>query len=179
MDAQHKPSTEFSIQSATDLKLSDNRISEVEKEKSVIQSHHATTKIPVLTEEIKQRYQFSQYLLDPNLHFLMVTRIMAFVFKFFNALLRCIRKKNTNQTSKTVNSIIVNHPPSIFPEELEAAEQYFYKKGSQEVIQYLPKKKYVKLATQSNDGLLMYTGRILPGNDVSIVGNFTDTMKDL
>ena len=99
---------------------------------------------------------------------------------FVKALLRCIRNKNTNQTSKTeVNSIIVNHPPSIFPEELKAAEQHFYKKRSQEVIQYLPKKKYEKLATQSNDGLLMYTGCILPGNDVSIVGNFTDTMRDL
>lgn len=62
--------------------------------------------------------------------------------------------------------------------EIKASEQYFYKAGTMEIVQFLPSKKFCSITTMK-DGLLHYTGRILPGEEITIVGNFTEAMKDL
>ena len=55
---------------------------------------------------------------------------------------------------------------------------YFFKKGTAEVIHFLPKSKYEKIS-KMKDEILMYTGRILPESEVTIIGNLTQVMKDL
>ncbi len=72
-----KPTSEFPVQSSDDLKLSEAQLSEVEKEQS-IDIHHFIAKNSTTMTEVHQRYEFSQYLIDPNRHrFSLVVRIMA------------------------------------------------------------------------------------------------------
>eukprot|EP00794_Sanderia_malayensis_P002418 gene2418-biopygen1304 len=63
-------------------------------------------------------------------------------------------------------------------EEIARAERYFYKRGTREVQHFLRKSKYEKISQLKND-VLMYTSRILPNKQVSVVGRITDTMKVL
>ena len=160
--------TNFPMESAQELRLSHNQISEVEKERNV-QIYHALQNQKTSIEPVRQRYQFSQYLIDPNRHrFSMVVRIMSYVIRFCSNLATRILKKNNPHRSSHV----------ISTDEINAAEKYFYGKGTAEVIRFLPKSKYEKISTEK-DGLLLYTGRILPESQVTIVGKFTNVMKDL
>ena len=63
-------------------------------------------------------------------------------------------------------------------EELKASETYFFKKGTREIYQFIPPKKFEKFTT-SKDDLLIYTRRILPEDQVTIVGRYTEAMKGL
>ena len=61
---------------------------------------------------------------------------------------------------------------------IDAAKSYFFLKATHEIKNFVQLKKYKKISTISN-GMLTYTGRILPTDNVSIVGNATQIMKDL
>ena len=60
----HKEPSEFQIQSAKDLKLTEQEESKVEKERSV-QIHH---KMKTISKPKRQRNEVSQYVIEPNLH---------------------------------------------------------------------------------------------------------------
>jgi len=159
------PNSEFPTKSSQDLRLSDVDATEVQKEKTVL-IHHSKHQLESM-EAVHKRYQFSTYLIDPNQHkFSTVVRIVAYVLRFCNNLFCCLRK-STKSTSMFLSNA-----------ELDQAEKYFFKKSSEELQHFVPKSKYEKI-TKEVDGILMYTGRILPNDEVSIVGRFTNTMKDL
>eukprot|EP00794_Sanderia_malayensis_P002157 gene2157-biopygen1930 len=63
-------------------------------------------------------------------------------------------------------------------DEISDAENYYFKKATEEVCHFMHPKKYEPITTLKN-GILMYNGRILPSNKVSIVGRYTDAMLDL
>ena len=63
-------------------------------------------------------------------------------------------------------------------QELEKATQYFFKKGTEKIKHFLKESQY-KNISKEKDGILFYTGRILPTQNVSIVGRMTEAMKDL
>ena len=128
--------TEFPIMSAENLRLNEVQVSEASKEFN-LQAHH-TDKLP---DEIMERYQFSNYIIDPNYrNFSCVTRILGYVIKFCNKLLK--RKNQLN--SQTLND-----------EDILAAETYFYRKASSEVVHFLQPKKYEPISTMKN-GILTY-----------------------
>ena len=158
----------FPIKSVTDLKLSDQQLNEINKEQN-IQYYHIKS-----LDETMERYKFSNYLLDPNRHkYSTIIRIMAIVFKYFHILL--------NRVRSGIRKLPINKEPStviVSGEEITAAQNYYFAKGSQEIMKFLPKSKYESI-TQSINGILMYTGRILKNDEVSIVGRYTNTMKDL
>lgn len=168
-DWMKQPKSTFPIQSVADIKLSNQQIAEINKEQNIVQSCHMES-----FDATSERYAFSKYLLDPNQHrYKIVIRIMAFVFKYFFILLRRARSATRNQPIIKRSSTIV-----ITDEEIKAAEDYYFAKGSEEIVQFLPKSKYENI-TKSNNKILMYTGRILVDDEVSIVGRFTKSMKDL
>ncbi|XP_066933763.1 uncharacterized protein [Clytia hemisphaerica] len=170
MDWMRLPSTEFPIKSAQDLKVTDSDIKEIDKERTILVHHASTTPDPI--QLAKQRYQFSKYLIDPNhRRFSITVRILAYVIRFCKSFISKWKQKKTLivQTSK---------PLILSNEEIIRAEKYFYQKGTMEVQHFLPKSKYDKIS-QVKDNILMYTGRILPTTQVSVVGRYTDTMKDL
>ena len=170
MDWMKLPSSEFPMKSAQDLRVTESDIKEIDKERTIL-VHHAS-KLPDLIQLAKQRYQFSKYLIDPNhRRFSVTVRILAYVIRFCKSFISKWKQKKTLivQTSK---SLILSN------EEIVRAEKYFYQKGTLEVQHFLPKSKYDKIS-QIKEDILMYTGRILPTTQVSVVGRYTETMKDL
>ena len=125
---------------------------------------------------MKKRYEFSLYLADPLKHsFTVIVRIMAYVNKFCKAF---INHHGRNAKTQPHPNMIKNGSVRLNNEDIATAEEYYFKKGTREVFHFVPKTKYEKTSTERDD-ILLYTGRILPSKDVSIVGMFTDVMKDL
>ena len=150
----------FPVKCAEDLKLSESDITEVQKE-SQFQIHHTEDNLA----EVKSRYEFSNYLIDPNYRsFNQVVRILAYVMRFC----RNARKQK----------VIRNLSPSLNNDEITAAENYYFKKASDEIRQFLHPKKFEPITIDKN-GILFYNGRILPDDRVTIVGRYTDLMLNL
>ena len=151
--------SDFPIMSAKELRLSQAEMAEIHKEMQY-QVHHIQIKLP---DEVQERYQFSNYLIDPNYRdFSSVIRILAFVYRFIN---------NTRMKQRVLSS----NPTK---EEISLAETYFFKKATNEIRHFLPPKKYEPISIAKGD-VLYFNGRILPSNQVTIVGRFTDAMLDL
>ena len=149
--------SDFPILSPLEIKLNEAEASEATKEINV---HFVKHMIP---NDVKDRYAFSDYLVDPNRHsFTRVIRIVAYIIRFCNFLL----SKRIPSSTQLTDS------------ELDAAIEYFFKKGTREIYHFIQPKKYEKFTTRKKD-LLVYTGRILPDDEVTIVGRFTSSMKDL
>ena len=55
---------------------------------------------------------------------------------------------------------------------------YLFRKATSEVKQFLKPAQYKNMSLET-DGVLTYTGRILPTDDITILGRATDVMKDL
>ena len=125
---------------------------------------------------------FSKYLIDPNrFRFSIVVRIMAYELKFFKASLKAARaslqKKSSIDQSKNPESKSTQFSFKDFKNlvplsdaEISDDEMYFFKKYASEIKHFLSPKKYEKI-TYENNGVLMYTGRILTTEDITIVGN--------
>ncbi|XP_066935302.1 uncharacterized protein [Clytia hemisphaerica] len=175
----HLPISDFPIKSAQDLRLSASDTNEVEKERMVpikyVSTHHTMNLV-------QQRYKFSQYLVDPNRHrFSTVIRIFAYVRRYSKTLFNRSKDKSSSKSSNQQLQNIkvdVSLVPMLTNTEIEEAEQYFFKKSSSELLKFLPKSKYERI-TKDVQGILTYTGRILPDQEVLIVGRFTGVMKDL
>ena len=147
--------TSFPMLSSEEVKLNETEALEAKKEVDV----HFVKQIP---DHLKDRYAFSGYLIDPNRHsFSKVVRILAYVIRFCNRLL-----KKGNQSTQLTEA------------ELKTSASYFYHMGTREIIQFVQPKKYEKFTSRKGD-LLIYTGRILPEDEVTIVGRYTSTMRDL
>ena len=164
--------SEFPVKTAQELKLSESEVLEFQKE-CHYQIHHVTTRIP---SDVQERYDFSKYLIDPNHRsFTSVVRIMAIVMTFCNIMKnRLLIKPSDTKQSKDNLSTSLNFTH----DEIKAAERYFFKKATDEVIQFCDPKKIERISTLK-EGILMYTGRILPDDNATIVGRFTDAMLDL
>ena len=116
-------------------------------------------------------YKFSSYLLDANKHrFITVVRIMAFVLKF----MKLVKTKAPQkfQSNNDVNSITLSD------EEILAVEEYFFRKATLEVKKFIKPTQYQKTSIE-RDGILHYSGRILPTDNIKITGEISTVMKDL
>ena len=181
---------EFPTLRPDQIRLSDADSAEIKKEMDVfIVEGKANNQ---MSPQVKDHYAFSSYLIDPNrFWFTTVVRIFAYVLRF----LRIIRAKrdlrksleSTNQVvnAHPINHVVTNHQvidfnsiPILTEEEIASSETYFYQIATKEVYQFVKPMKYEKLSKQIN-GILYYTGRILPADEVTIVGQFTTKMKDL
>ena len=63
-------------------------------------------------------------------------------------------------------------------EEIAAGRNYFFKKATAEVKEFAKESDYQKISTEK-EGILYYTGRILPEQNIESVVKMTDIMKDL
>ena len=93
-----KDSSIFPVQNASELNLSNAQVSEVQKE-STINVQQSLVLFTTVPEEVQERYEFSQYLIDPNLHsFRNVVRILAYVMRFCSRLQRRIKGEFLKQS---------------------------------------------------------------------------------
>ncbi|XP_066916884.1 uncharacterized protein [Clytia hemisphaerica] len=149
------------------LKHSEFPIFKPEEVKLKFNPGEVDSHVSKVNDVVKDYYAFSNYLIDPNRHsFTKVVRIIEYVIRFC----RNIQKRIKNQ-----NWV---YQANLSDEEIKDSEQYFFRIGTREVLQFIQPKKFDKI-TQEKNGILHYTGRILPSDEVSIIGKFTLTMKDL
>ena len=120
-----------------------------------------------MPDAVSERYKFSNYLVDPNSkRFNTIIRILAYVFKFINA---C--RKSSLSTNKLKSPILAD-------EDLLMSRQYFFQKATEEVKYFNNNSKF-KNISEGRDGILYYTGRILPTDHITAIGKATNIMKDL
>ena len=135
-------------------------------------------------DEVMERYQFSSYIIDPNKHcYQTVIRIIAYVFSFIRILVNRMRNKKKNDVEVKLKgdavSIAVNYVECLIDDEdIKNSEDYFFRKATAEVKHFLKPTQYDKISTMK-DEILLYTGRILPTDEVKIVTPMASAMHDL
>jgi len=97
---------------------------------------------------------------------------MAIVFKF-------IKRLRSSKPHPTQPSAI-KHPSAVFlsDEEINSSKTYFFRNTSEE-MKHFHKSTFYKNISTEQDCILIYTGRILPSENVTVVSKMTSVMKDL
>ena len=128
--------------------------------------------------KITARYEYSQYLIDPNKHsFTSAVRVMALVYRFIKNCRLAVNLKEHNHTrecSTAASDVLV----LLTDDELKEGKDYFFRKASDEIRHFVKPSEYEKISIEK-EGILYYTGRILPTQRVDSVVSLTDVMKDL
>ena len=215
-DWMREERSEFPVKSVDDLKLSDDELKDYQAElndlmdeewisqlsKSCSHLTYCYTALPEgAAEEIKKRYTFSDYIVDPNkFRFRKVVRIVGLLFLFISKLKNMKNKKlhttvvdsNLPKQFRFSNDQCLvtqgkyGHPfvcekgltVMLTEKYLLLALDYFFKKGTLEVKKFLPNKVYKNLSEEKN-GVLYYTGRILPSQAVDNTLQLADVCVDL
>lgn len=161
---------------------------------------------PILTknveEKISERYVLSDYLIDPlKFRFRKIVRILAIVILFASKLKLRVHKRNWDQPFtnwnlhdqfKFINDAVITtngsgDPPFACPKGLtiELSEyylrcslNYFFIKASLEVKNFMKQKSFRNLSTDKN-GVLLYTGRLLPSQRIDDKLHLADVCTDL
>ena len=131
--------------------------------------------------KIFSRYKFSKYIIDPNRRqFTEVVRSLACVMIYVSKLRSRARMKPESRPDLAKDSISIQECKSfIIPEDqINKAINYFFKKATTEVKHFVNVSQYKDLSIEK-DGVLYYTGRILPTDNITVIGKATKVMKDL
>ena len=183
-----RPACEFPAMSAREISLSQAELQEARKEtqnnhesssddpSKYAQSSHLSS---ILPDAVKDRYAFSSYIIDPNRHrFNSIIRILAIVIKFIRNLRFYASRPGKYRSSLRLQKFKSSSALFISEPLIKEAECYFFKKATQEVKQFVKPSKYIKISREK-DGVMFYTGRILPNDSISIIGKATKAMIDL
>ena len=110
---------------------------------------------------------------------------MSLVIKYGKLLRQCVEMRkdpecvlHPNRFPTDISSSVVKKHVFLNDNDLKEGENYYYRIATAEVKHFLKPTQYQKISTEAN-GILYYTGRILPDDKVSIVGQATEAMKDL
>ena len=169
--------------------------------------HYVYTNFSVLSdstaEKVKKRYEFSKYILDPNkFRFRKVIRIVAILFLFLSKMLKRLKEPRQlsqnhpgtalpNQFQFSNDQYLVTQGYSKAPflckkgltialteDSLKFALSYYFQKGTLEVKHFLPKDSYKNISKEI-DGILQYSGRILPSQKIDNELQLADVCTDL
>ena len=153
--------------------------------------------------KLVSRYQYCDYLLDPNkFRFRKVVRVLALIFKFLGNF-KIVKQRSpifVRDTEHFNLPDIFAHRESNFlvttggnskglqcheglvvelPEILiKNALAYYFKKCTREIKHFLPKQKYSNISKE-HDGVLYYSGRILPDHKFENCISLADVSFDL
>ena len=151
---------------------------------------------------VRERLQFSKYLIDPNrFRFLKVIRILALVIKFARKWLGIHRvRRRLLRFSPSTNDVGAEYPQipvvseiamlaaktdepvkpcfELSDSDIQYSLNYFFMKGTEELKSFVHPKHY-STDTIEKDGILYYTGRVM-NSDISLHGDdISDKMIDL
>ena len=131
-------------------------------------------------DKIKERYEFSQYIVDPNsCNFSVAVHIFAYVVRFVrNFKMKVLLFRGLCTEDECLWS--ATGTTALSETEINDAYDYFYKKATQEVLAFTKESEYRNISQMKKE-ILYYTGRILPEQQVTAGGGVTMTsvMKDL
>ena len=168
-------------------------------EVKAIETFSSLSKTSVI--EIQKRYDFSKYVLDPNkFRFRKIVRILGLVYLFISNLMKRKNKKLEGILSEKPlpdqfnifdDRYLVTQgaygPPLTCPkglviklseEFLMHALTYYFRKGTAEIKQFSNKNVYNNISKEKN-GILYFTGRILPSQAVDNDLKLADVCIDL
>ena len=200
-----KNESEFPLKTVDDLVLSNVEQSEADKEKIFVEDFSKcfpTKFLMLVPKEAGDRYGFSDYLLDPNkFRFSTVVRILALVFLFIKKV--NVRKKQFKflqcPADKPLDSQQYNKYYVAFPARYDAsskpakcgilclnsdlicaARNYYFRKATEEIKEFVNPAKF-RSKSESRDGILYYTGRILESQQIDAKKQvtFADACLDL
>ena len=136
-------------------------------------------------EEVGKRYKFANYLLDPNKYdFSKCVRVIALVIRFVRNFCDSWKKKPVerrpplNLTKEEFEKARRDYVPVLTDTELCNARNYYFRLATLEIQQFVKHELYSKLSKE-HEGILYYTGRVLPLQKVTSVCGMTAVMKDL
>ena len=162
------PSSDFPALSKDDITLTAQERQMARKEcKPEVKSFSTSSTSIIAPNEVAKRYKHSNYLIDPNSrNFSSIVRILVIVRQFIKRYLKItsLRSKQLDKLNQEVDT--------------KEVEKYLFRKATSEVKAFLPSTKFKKISKMKDD-ILYYTGRILPTDEATIVGNATKVMKDL
>ena len=184
------PEAEFPMFSLEQLKFCQKDVVECEKEKFVLGlcnmpvSESFYSHKVINDKEIRARYQWSRYLIDPNrFRFRKVVRILALVFTFIKRYFKNVQKVQNlkifnhdypGELRKIIESkgdkyilttaLMKSNCQSgqvieLSDQMLESAMYYFFRKSTEELKQFVNKKKYINFSREI-DGIVYFVGRI-------------------
>ena len=129
--------------------------------------------------EIAERYEYSQYLVDPNKHsFSRVVRLVALLKLFVKKCRTAVELKRKGLDIERCKTLPQPVDVTLNDEEIREAENYFFRKTTAELRHFAKPSEYEKISSEK-EGILYYTGRILPTQFVDGVVTLTDAMIDL
>ena len=202
----HKDASAFPVKTYDEVKLSCTELSDVRNEmvlhsekkrkltvfawpqEANFTSNYAASSVKgvSLPVGIKSRYEFSNYIIDPNkFRFQTVLRILALVKKFIDKCKLGLQRKQCSKNDlvlstqdKPLESTHTKTESIISESELQEASNYYFRKASLEVKKFNAKESYQTISSEK-DGILYYNGRILPSQEISAVVTLSDVMRDL
>ena len=155
-------SNEFPLKTYNEMKQECKNASDEANEYVKCHTSHITYKL----EEVAKRYEFSNYIIDPNKYsFEKVIRVLAMVYKFLD---------NCKNTCVKVQSAAV----TLNDYEIQKAMCYYFRKATQEVKQFQEKRSYEMISTEK-DEILYYSGRILGTQSITCTTEMSKVMTDL
>ena len=172
---------DFPVKTIEEVTLTNSEIQQMKKERhhELDESLFYSDKSSKLPDQVAEYYKFSGYVIDPNRHsWYKIVRILSIAILFFRKLRDRVKQKR--KISEVIKfDEIKNQMKIIIPDEVKReAEKYFYRKATLEVKKFLKPSQYQNLSKEV-DGILHYTGRILPCDEITVVGKATSVMKDL
>ena len=124
---------------------------------------------------VDEYYQHSKYVTDPcKFKFSKVLRILSLIKKFINIL----QEKSSGKAHKSEKQFKTSRQLLVTEEEICQAQEYFFRKATLEKKYFLKETTYTNI-TEERNGILYYTGRILPTSAITAAGKMTATMFDL
>lgn len=167
-----EPRESMPIKSAEQLTLSseEKRVAASELKAPDIRGHVLLN----LTSKVGDRYSFSKYIIDPCLlSWPKSVRVLACVNRFIAKLKERVQAVPRVKLKQTKRGAL-----QFSQEEIEAAEKYFFQLGTKEVKQFSKEKDW-KQCSEYKDGVLLYTGRILDGQDIHDVEQIMSDLQPL
>ena len=130
-------------------------------------------------KEVAERYAFSNYILDPNKHrFRDNVRILSISKKFISKCRERVQMRKSQSQELVTRDEHVSTAVILSDDELKESANYYYRKATNEVKHFVKKEKYEHISTEK-DGILYYTGRVLPDQEFNAVVDLTGIMRDL
>ena len=171
------PKDQLPVRTAAQVTLTseERRVAATELRAGDVRGHQINFNGPA----VSSHYQYSNYLVDPCRHsWSCVVRVLALVMKFISACRTAVgqeKSKLSRDNGRGPMDQAVVKSVCLTPDEVAAGENYFYKKATLEIKQFVKPADYKRFA-QEKDGILYFTGRLL---DAGKVKGLEEVMFDL
>jgi hypothetical protein len=146
----------------------------------------------LVPSDVELRYKFSKYIVDPNKRrYKTAIRIMAYVNLFIQKFTKIYKPRPKEQAEDepiprdlsykdiSLEGVNLSDPTIILTEDdVNTGAKYYHQKATNEVKKFVKDAKWEQISTEK-EGILYYSGRILPNQETKSVVQLTEVMKDL